>query len=206
LITFPKPNLSSDVKDLLAKTAGNGNGNSFDNSAYPAKHNPSIPTPNKKPTQNIRKTQIIGARYYGRVDDFTWPPEVRAYNNKFTKALTVIKRRHDPVVTTMAQGILEYKKQRQRSQIDSQIQSFLDRFYMSRIGIRMLIGQHIALNNEPARKDYVGIICTRTNVQALAQEAIDNARFICEDYYGLFDAPKVQLICRPDLEFMYVPG
>jgi len=77
---------------------------------------------------------------------------------------------------------------------------------MSRIGIRMLIGQHIALNNEPARKDYVGIICTRTNVQVLAQEAIDNARFICEDYYGLFDAPKVQLICRPDLEFMYVPG
>ena len=77
---------------------------------------------------------------------------------------------------------------------------------MSRIGIRMLIGQHIALNNEPARKDYVGIICTRTNVRALAQEAIDNARFICEDYYGLFDAPKVQLICRPDLEFMYVPG
>ena len=70
----------------------------------------------------------------------------------------------------------------------------------------MLIGQHIALNNEPARKDYVGIICTRTNVQALAQEAIDNARFICEDYYGLFDAPKVHLICRPDLEFMYVPG
>ena len=105
-----------------------------------------------------------------------------------------------------AQGILEYKKHRQRSQIDSQIQSFLDRFYMSRIGIRMLIGQHIALNNEPSRPDYVGIICTRTNVQSLAQEAIDNARFICEDYYGLFDAPKVQLICRPDLEFMYVPG
>ena len=77
---------------------------------------------------------------------------------------------------------------------------------MSRIGIRMLIGQHIALNNEPSRPDYVGIICTRTNVQTLAQEAIDNARFICEDYYGLFDAPKVQLICRPDLEFMYVPG
>jgi Mitochondrial branched-chain alpha-ketoacid dehydrogenase kinase len=106
----------------------------------------------------------------------------------------------------LAQGILEYKKHRQRSQIDSQIQSFLDRFYMSRIGIRMLIGQHIALNNEPSRPDYVGIICTRTNVQALSQEAIDNARFICEDYYGLFDAPKVQLICRPDLEFMYVPG
>jgi len=96
----------------LAKTSGNGNGNPIDNSAYPAKHNPSVQTANKKPTQNIRKSQVIGARcgssmvqaeirYYGRVDDFTWPPEVRAYNNNFTKALSVIKRRHDPVVTTM---------------------------------------------------------------------------------------------------------
>ena len=107
-----------------------------------------------------------------------------------------------------AQGILEYKRKRQRMQIDAKIQNFLDRFYMSRIGIRMLIGQHIALtdqkhNNEP---DYVGIICTKTNVRELAQEAIENARFVCEDHYGLFDAPKVQLVCKPDLHFMYVPG
>jgi hypothetical protein len=46
-------------------------------------------------------TSILTTRYYGRVDDFTWPPEVRAYNNNFTKALSIIKRRHDPVVTTM---------------------------------------------------------------------------------------------------------
>ena len=52
----------------------------------------------------------------------------------------------------------------------------------------------------------MGIICTKTNVKDLAQEAIENARFVCEDYYGLFDAPKVQLVCRPDLNFMYVPG
>ena len=77
---------------------------------------------------------------------------------------------------------------------------------MSRIGIRMLIGQHVALNEDHSEKDHVGIICTKTNVRELAQEAIDNARFICEDYYGLFEAPKVQLICKPDLNFMYVPG
>lgn len=106
-----------------------------------------------------------------------------------------------------AMGINEYKRQKQRMQIDNSIQSFLDRFYMSRIGIRMLIGQHVALNSMPENDDeYVGIICTRTNVKDLAQEAIENARFVCEDYYGLFDAPKVQLVCRPDLHFMYVPG
>lgn len=103
-------------------------------------------------------------------------------------------------------GINEYKRKRQRMQIDNSIQSFLDRFYMSRIGIRMLIGQHVALNSAPEQEDYVGIICTSTNVRDLAQEAIENARFVCEDYYGLFDAPKVQLVCKPDLHFMYVPG
>ena len=107
-----------------------------------------------------------------------------------------------------AQGILEYKRKKQRMQIDQTIQSFLDRFYMSRIGIRMLIGQHIALTEQQHRSepDYVGIICTRTNVRELAQEAIENARFVCEDHYGLFDAPKIQLVCDNDLNFMYVPA
>ena len=107
-----------------------------------------------------------------------------------------------------AQGILEYKRKRQRMQIDNKIQAFLDRFYMSRIGIRILIGQHIALTDQRQRSDpsYVGIICTKTNVHDLAQEAIENARFVCEDHYGLFDAPKVQLVCNPDISFMYVPG
>ena len=56
-----------------------------------------------------------------------------------------------------------------------------------------LIGQHIALTDQRAHSDpnYVGIICTKTNVRDLAQEAIENARFVCEDHYGLFDAPKV---------------
>ena len=109
---------------------------------------------------------------------------------------------------TPAQGIIEYKRKRQRMQIDTNIQSFLDRFYMSRIGIRMLIGQHVALMNQRSHADpnYVGIICTKTNVKDLAMEAIENARFVCEDHYGLFDAPKVQLVCRDDLHFMYVPG
>ena len=141
-------------------------------------------------------------------DGLDWPPELENYNRKFASALEVIKRRHDSVVTTIAQGVLEYKRARQRMQIDETIQAFLDRFYMSRIGIRMLIGQHVALTNQKhsAEPDYVGIICTKTNVQTLAQEAIENARFVCEDHYGLFDAPKIQLICRPELEFMYVPG
>lgn len=154
--------------------------------------------------------RAAGARRYfaGLDDNGEWPPELTDYNKRFTTTLEKIKRRHDGVVPTVAQGITEYKRKRQRMQIDHNIQSFLDRFYMSRIGIRMLIGQHIALTNQRANSDpnYVGVICTKTNVKDLAMEAIENARFVCEDHYGLFDAPKVQLVCRDDLDFMYVPG
>lgn len=153
--------------------------------------------------------KAAGRRYFVAADDgHDWPPELTDYNNRFAHLLEHIKRRHDSVVTTVAQGILEYKRRRQRLQIDHNIQSFLDRFYMSRIGIRMLIGQHIALTDQQhsVHPNYVGIICTKTNVRELALEAIENARFVCEDHYGLFSAPKIQLVCKEDLHFMYVPG
>jgi pyruvate dehydrogenase kinase 2/3/4 len=70
-----------------------------------------------------------------------WPPEVHEYNKRFTKALEAIKRRHDPTVTTVAQGVLEWKKNRKTQNIGLDVQAWLDRFYMSRIGIRFLIGQ-----------------------------------------------------------------
>jgi len=159
--------------------------------------------------QNGGKSSAASRRYFAATDDGSpWPRELADYNARFRDTLHKIKRRHDGVVTTIAQGVLDYKRARQRMQIDNNIQAFLDRFYMSRIGIRMLIGQHIALTDERQHGDpnYVGIICTKTNVKELAREAIENARFVCEDHYGLFEAPKIQLVCRDDLNFMYVPG
>jgi hypothetical protein len=44
-------------------------------------------------------------------------------------------------VTTVAQGVNEWKRSQNMGQLDTEIQSWLDRFYMSRIGIRFLIGQ-----------------------------------------------------------------
>ncbi|CAO3629928.1 unnamed protein product [Cunninghamella blakesleeana] len=128
------------------------------------------------------------------------------YTEDFVKTVEGIKTRHDPVVTTMAQGILEYKEKLKSDMIDTDVQQFLDRFYMSRIGIRMLIGQHSALYRGPFRNDYVGVICTKTNIKEIAMDAIANARFICEDHYGLFKAPEVRMFCPSDIEFMYVPS
>ncbi|KAK9388076.1 mitochondrial branched-chain alpha-ketoacid dehydrogenase kinase-domain-containing protein [Lipomyces mesembrius] len=206
LTELPRPKIPNELRELLINAhRKNSNGERNGKVLLENTENPSLAGEDYRPI--TRKNHLNSRRYFVLLDDnLKWSPEIYEYNKKFTKCLSIIKRRHDPVVTTVAQGINEYKHSRQRMQIDSSIQSFLDRFYMSRIGIRMLIGQHIALNEEPSRGDYVGIICTKTNVRELAQEAIENARFICEDYYGLFDAPKVQLVCKPDLNFMYVPG
>jgi|TARA_R110002003_G_scaffold41_14_gene2953 pyruvate dehydrogenase kinase 2/3/4 len=217
LVELPRPNLSSEVKERLLKPAKrNGKDQAL---LQKSTQNPSIrqgqyrSAPDSANGNGNASREIKGAtssrRYYAAADDGQdWPPELGAYNTKFADTLEKIKRRHDSVVTTVAQGILEWKRKRQRMQIDHNIQAFLDRFYMSRIGIRMLIGQHIALTDQRARSDpnYVGIICTKTNVRELAQEAIENARFVCEDHYGLFEAPNVQLVCNNDISFMYVPG
>lgn len=35
------------------------------------------------------------------MDGVEWPAEVNTYNEKFTKMIEAVKRRHDPVVTTV---------------------------------------------------------------------------------------------------------
>ncbi|KAI9454777.1 mitochondrial branched-chain alpha-ketoacid dehydrogenase kinase-domain-containing protein [Lactarius psammicola] len=148
----------------------------------------------------------IENRYYAKTTNTEWPPEVHDYNKRFTQTLESIKKRHDPTVTTVAQGVLEWKQNQKAQNIGLDVQAWLDRFYMSRIGIRFLIGQHVALNTLDPHPDYVGIICTRANVHDIVHEAIENARFVCEEHYGMFKGPPVQLICPKDLHFSYVPG
>ena len=73
-------------------------------------------------------------------------PESRQILESFCDTLVKIRNRHSNVVETMAHGIMELK---QSHNLDQQtehcIQYFLNRFYMSRISIRMLINQHAAL-------------------------------------------------------------
>lgn len=157
--------------------------------------------------QQNRRIPVEHRYYANPTTNIKWPPQVHDYNERFTSCLANIKNRHDPVVTSIASGVLEYKKRTQNStDVDKELRFFLDRFYMSRIGIRVLIGQHIALNRLEAHKNYVGIINTKTNIYETCMEAIENAKFVCEDYYGLFNAPPVELICPKDLEFSYIPS
>ena len=72
-------------------------------------------------------------------------PEIKDTNDEleFTQMIKMIKVRHNTVVPTMALGVQQWKKAL-NPKIDYEdlddIHQFLDRFYLSRIGIRMLIG------------------------------------------------------------------
>ncbi|KAI8994673.1 mitochondrial branched-chain alpha-ketoacid dehydrogenase kinase-domain-containing protein [Pilobolus umbonatus] len=195
LIQLKQPTLSDIMKDKLTpKTV-----------QLPA----SVPNPSL--TKLIKPTAFNSAanlnhRYYNNVDDFDCSSDIRDYTKSFVKTIERVKKRHDPVVTTIAQGILEYKEHLKANTIDADVQLFLDRFYMSRIGIRMLIGQHIALARGTAQKNYVGVICTKTYLREVALDAIANAKFICEEHYGLYRVPEIHMFCPGDIEFMYVPS
>ena len=99
--------------------------------------------------------------------------EITSYNDSFIPVIDKIKKRHAPTTETIARGVLEMKEHWKATNnplypsyttaLPTAIQSFLDNFYMSRIGIRMLIGQHIAVSQQKSsNKDFVGIICTQT--------------------------------------------
>lgn len=150
-------------------------------------------------------------RYYVNLPkDYLYPNEVVNYNRHVTEVLIKIKERHDATVTTLAKGVQSWKKKNANGYVDTDINQFLDRFYMSRIGIRMLIGQTIALNLQAQKRmqddDYVGIISLKCNISDIAEDAIDAARFACEQHFNIMDVPQVKLHCPPDLTFGYVPG
>jgi pyruvate dehydrogenase kinase 2/3/4 len=97
-------------------------------------------------------------------------------------------------------------KQQQREAIEFELMesthAFLDRFYISRIGMRVLIGQYLSLRQPPV-ENYVGIICSRTSPYEIVKRAIDDAAFMCTRKYG--DAPEVIITGRLDMTFPYVP-
>lgn len=190
-------------------------------------------TASYSPTSSSSRSEspTFGLKYYNPCPiNIVWQKEVYDYNKLVYDALAKIKKRHDATVATMAQGVQEWKTEHKLVTVNSAIQTFLDRFYMLRIGIRMLIGQHIALNmsqalptrqrilkllngnkgpppTKGARSNYVGVICTECNVKEIAEDAAETAKYICEEYYGLFEAPEIQLIAPQQLvSFMYVPG
>jgi len=156
-------------------------------------------------------------------------PNTVAKEADFAVLLKNIYERHAPVLLTMARGAYELRQKYVAGSsefYDLEVHNFLDAFYLSRIGIRMLIGQYLGKEErdkrvslgiclihirfcltltelrEPPKADYIGLCCLRTSPRDVALTAIDDAKFMCTRQHG--DAPEVTLHGRLDLTFAYV--
>ncbi|CAH1416508.1 unnamed protein product [Lactuca virosa] len=74
---------------------------------------------------------------------------------------------------------------------------------MSRIGIRMLIGQHVALHEPNPPSDRIGSIHAKMSPVEVERHASEDARSVCLCEYG--SAPDVKVYGDPDFIFPYVP-
>lgn len=136
-------------------------------------------------------------------------PEIRDTSDElaFTQMIKMIKVRHNNVVPAMALGVQQLKNDlnpKVASKDLQEIHQFLDRFYMSRIGIRMLIGQHVALHDPDPEPGVIGHINTKMSPMLVARIASEDARCICLREYG--SAPEVNIYGDPNFTFPYVPS
>ncbi|GAU94428.1 hypothetical protein RvY_06203 [Ramazzottius varieornatus] len=170
--------------------------------------------PSTKIVQHWYRQSFLDVIKYADAD-----PHERKVVAKFTEDLAKIRNRHTLVVETMAQGVIELRKallDEGKPVMDSatrmSIQYFLDRFYMMRISIRMLITQHTMLfgNELPFSARHIGTIDPECDIQAVIEDAYTNARALCETNYEKY--PELRLQCINTVEegvpakMVYVPS
>ena len=162
-------------------------------------------------------------------------PEAEA---NFAILLERLYQNHSNVLLQMARGACELRQAVRRGMVPGDVSNdgvvetfehmdkchrFLDRFYMSRVGIRVLVGQYLALRRQSLFEDeedndnddnfivpgrhmppnYIGMICRTTSPYHIVQTAANDATRMCLNHYGR--APQVHIHGRLDLTFPYLP-
>uniref|UniRef100_A0A671MCQ9 Protein-serine/threonine kinase n=1 Tax=Sinocyclocheilus anshuiensis TaxID=1608454 RepID=A0A671MCQ9_9TELE len=129
------------------------------------------------------------------VDFLEKDPDDKNILTKFTETLINVRNRHNNVVPTMAQGVLEYKEAFGVDPVTNQnVQYFLDRFYMSRISTRMLMNQHTLIfdgSTNPAHPKHIGSIDLNCDVVEVVKDAYESAKMLCDQYY--LTSPEVEI-------------
>mmetsp|Transcript_8951 Transcript_8951/g.18016 ORF Transcript_8951/g.18016 Transcript_8951/m.18016 type:complete len:379 (-) Transcript_8951:160-1296(-) len=129
-------------------------------------------------------------------------PSKSAQEEEFSNLIYNVMTRHNDVVKLLARGLLELKQHNGQNPDNVRIQGFLDRFYMSRVSIRMLIRQHLGMHE--ARDGYVGIINLRCSPAQIARHAIEDVQSLSYRHYT--DSPEIQVLGNLNVEFPYIEG
>lgn len=167
--------------------------------------------------------QVIMSQYSQSFSDVLFYENVQSGSEAFkdfNETLTNLRKRHQDTVPHMANALQGMKEAGKLclSANDQQhmvIQYFLDRLYMSRISIHMLISHHKAhfcpeeYQNSPI--GMTGTIDPNCDLAKVAEDAYESAAFLCESIY--LDAPKLNLTFKDAtsesenrVKFAYIPN
>jgi Mitochondrial branched-chain alpha-ketoacid dehydrogenase kinase len=163
--------------------------------------------PLMRDAKSVREVRDLYITSFQELSDFDPIIKTPQQEEEFARLLENIYERHSKVLVQMARGAYEYRnlmrtKKEREFELMEETHQFLDRFYLYRIGMRVLIGQYLALRQPPV-ENYIGIVCSHTSPYEIVKRAIDDAAFMCTRKYG--DAPEVIMSGRLDLTFPYVP-
>ena len=163
--------------------------------------------PLMKDIESVKAVRDLYITSFLELEDFDPLIRTAEQEEAFSKLLENIYERHSKVLVQMARGAYEYRnlirsQKEKEFELMEETHQFLDRFYLYRIGMRVLIGQYLALRQPPV-ENYIGIVCSHTSPYEIVKRAIDDAAFMCTRKYG--DAPEVIMSGRLDLTFPYVP-
>jgi len=125
----------------------------------------------------------------------------------FHQVVNQVYSRHAHTLITMAKAAHEMRMMLHQD-LDAFaehaiVQDSLDKFYLSRIGLRTLIGQYLALRESSDDPDRVGIVDHSASPYAIAKNAINDATYMCTRTHG--DAPQVTIHGRIDLDMATIP-
>lgn len=89
------------------------------------------------------------------------------------------------------------------AEFDPSLAAILDNFYSSRIGIRMLVDQHIAM--QQCKAGHIGIIANECCPIQVAKLVVKDIEKQCKSAFGT-RSPKFEVLGRADALFKYIPG
>ncbi|KAF9573852.1 hypothetical protein EC968_007809 [Mortierella alpina] len=141
---------------------------------------------------------------------------------EYADLLQTITNRHKQDVVYMAHGISLFKRyQSSRSQPSEEIQHFLNSFNRGRLGIRIMVGHHLALQHQfhtpdesdsaapssgptasssaylsmptSAHSTRIGIIEPQCDIEALILKATQSAQFVFFQHYNTVFPPNVHI-------------
>ena len=172
---------------------------------------------NEIPVRLARMSVKLNELPYGLSNNRYINDVIDLYNNSFDTIMKVskpnnlddceiisdtlygIKERHSNVHTDVSKGVQEW------ADIDSSFKNkldvnyFLDKFYMSRIGIRTLIGQYVSVFND----DDMGVIYN-CSPREIIESSIISGQEICDMEYG--DSPNININGGENFTFNYIPS